>query len=98
MTVQYEEIMADIHQELGLDRLPVEKQEELLTQMGEVLMKRIFVDTMEKLGETGMNEYETFMNGGPSQEDLEVFLKGKIPDYENFVAKIVSDFKGEMKG
>lgn len=98
MAINYKAIMDDLVVDLGLDRLSPEKQEALLLKMGEALTKRIFIDTMEKLGESGMAEYEKLMDNNPSQEDVEAFLTNKIPDYDAFVEKIVEDFKVEMKG
>ena len=40
-----------IIEELGLAELPQEKQEELLVKIGEVVMKRIYLETMENLKE-----------------------------------------------
>ena len=38
-----------IIEELGLSGLPQEKQEELLVKIGEIVMKRIYLNTMERL-------------------------------------------------
>lgn len=98
MALQYEQLKQELITEFSLSVLPPEKQDEVISQMTEVLMKRIFVDTMEKLGETGMDEYEKLLERKPEQAQIEEFLKGKIPDYERMVEKIVADFKVEMKG
>ena len=37
--------------DLGLADIPMEKQEELLVKMMEVVLKRIFVETMAKLND-----------------------------------------------
>lgn len=95
--MQYDQIMAELTKELGLGSLPQEKQEELLVKMGELLMKRIFIETMERLGEDGAAEYEQLMEGNPEQSVLENFLNEKIPEYNEFIVKIVQDFKMEMK-
>jgi hypothetical protein len=97
MTIQYDQAMADVARELGLDRLPQEKREELLVQMGELLMKRIFVETMKRIGEENLDEYEKFMETEPGQEEAEKFFVDRIPGYDEMVVKIVEDFKAEMK-
>jgi hypothetical protein len=98
MALQYEQLRQELIDEFKLGVLASDKQDEIITQMTEVLMKRIFVDTMEKLGETGMDEYEKLIETKPEQSEIEAFLKGKIPDYDVMVEKIVADFKTEMKG
>lgn len=96
--MQYDAMMQELVRELGLDRLPEDKQQQLLAQMGEVLMKRIFLETLEKLAEAGKDEeYEQFMEKQPTQEEAEAFLTTHIPGYAEMVEGIVADFKNEMK-
>lgn len=63
----------ELVKELGIDSLPENKQSELLIKMTEVLLKRIFIETMEKLGEQGRDEYEELMKNEASPEELEHF-------------------------
>ncbi len=98
MALQYEQLKQELIDEFGLGVLAPEKQEEMVGKMTEVLMKRIFVDTMEKLGESGMDEYEELISHNPEQTEIEEFLTDRIPDYSDMVEKIVADFKTEMKG
>ncbi len=95
--MQYDQIMADIVRELGLESLPQEKKEEMLAKIGELLMKQIFLETMDRLGEEGATEYERLMESNPEQSAIESFLNEKIPGYNELIAKIVEDFKKEMK-
>jgi galactose-1-phosphate uridylyltransferase len=81
---------------LGLSNLPQEKQEELVMKMTEVLLKRIFIETMEKLKEGDQEEYAKMIEEKASPEDVEKFLKEKISDYDQVFEKIVADFKKEM--
>ena len=98
MTLQYEQLKQQFIDEFGLGVLAPEKQDEIIASMTEAVMKRIFVETMEKLGEAGMDEYEKLIEQGPEQSQIEEFLKGKIPEYDSMVKQIVADFKTEMKG
>lgn len=98
MAIHYEQLKQELVDELGLGVLSPEKQEEMIGKMTEVLMKRIFVDTMEKLGEEGMDEYEKLIERKPEQSEVEEFLNERIDDYSGMVDGIVADFKSEMKG
>lgn len=84
-----------IIEELGLADLPQEKQEELLVKIGEVVMKRIYLETMENLEKPDQEKLVDLMDTNP--DGIEAFLKEKIPNYDEFVKKVVDDFKGEMK-
>ncbi|MDD5083771.1 MAG: hypothetical protein PHT88_02420 [Candidatus Moranbacteria bacterium] len=98
MALQYEQLRQELIDEFDLGVLPMQKQDEILGNMTEVLMKRIFVDTMENLGETGMDEYEKLLEQKPEQTEIEAFIKSRIADYDAMVEKIVAEFKSEMKG
>jgi hypothetical protein len=83
-----------IIEELGLQDLPQEKQDELMAQIGEVVMKRIYLETMESLEKEDQEKLIDLMEKKP--EEAEGFLREKIPDYDNFVKKVVDDFKAEL--
>jgi hypothetical protein len=95
--VEQESLEQDIIKELGLSELAPEKQQELLINMTEAVLQRIFVKTMICLSEAEQNEYADMVEQGTTAEDMDEFLKEKIPDYEEMVKKIINDFKEEMK-
>lgn len=97
MSLQYEQLRQEFIDEFGLDVLAQPKQDEIIDHMIEAVMKRIFVDTLEKLGETGMEQYQAFLEQNPEQEAIAKFLEERIPGYEEMVQSIVIDFKAEMK-
>jgi hypothetical protein len=65
--------------------------------MTEVLLKRIFLETMEKLGEQGRLEYEKISQEETvTPEQMEAFFKDSIKDYDGMVQGIIEEFKMEM--
>lgn len=90
-------ILRDVVAELGLGSLPEEKQLELIGQMGEVLMKRIMVETFDRLGEAGVDEFERLVDSGANEATIEAYFRKKIFAYDNMVEGIVWNFKEEMK-
>ncbi len=93
----YQAMFKNLVEEMGLASLPEEKQLELIGKMGEVLIKRIMVDTFDRLGEDGVVEYEKMVDNGASEDEVKRYFESKIPDYEAMIEKIVADFKEEMK-
>lgn len=93
---QKSQIQKTILDELGLSDLPQNKKEQLLIKMTEVLLKRIFLETLEKLSENGREEYESLMANGASPRQVEEFLKANIQNYEELVEKVIKEFKDEM--
>ena len=91
-------LQQSIIEELGLQNLPKEKQEEILVKMTEVLLKKIYLETFEKLGEADREELAKMLDSEEAEpEKVEEYLRTKIEDYDGFVKKIVEDFTEEMK-
>lgn len=88
--------LAQLIKDLGIDTLSKDKQNELIIKMTEVLLKRIFLETMESLGEEGREEYEKLTAGEVDPEKVEAFFKEKIKNYDDMVQVIVDEFKHEM--
>jgi len=103
MTIQTDEntnpqatALAGLIKDFGIDTLSRDKQNELIIKMTEVLLKRIFLETMEKLGEQGREEYEKITQGEVTPEQMETFFKNNIKDYDKMVQGIIEEFKTEM--
>lgn len=97
-TIDYTQLKAELIEELALSELAPEKQDELLGKMLEALLKRIFMNTMERLGDEGVNEYEKLLEKETTEEkDVAAFLEAKIPDYDTFVKGIIDQFKKDIK-
>lgn len=90
------QIQKSLLDEMGLTDLPPEKQEELLVKMTEVVLKRIFVETVEKLSPDDQDAYAKMIEEKAGPEEAEKFLMEKIPDYDEMVKKVVDDFRAEM--
>ena len=90
------EALAQLIKDLGIDTLSEDKQNELIIKMTEVLLKRIFLETMEKLGENGRDEYEKLTEGEIEPEKVEEFFKDKIKNYDEMVQLVIEEFRAEM--
>jgi hypothetical protein len=97
MVLDQEALKKELIAAFHLEGIPEDKQEALLSKMGEALLKRIFLETMEKIGEAGVAEYEALFDKGAKQEEIEAFLENKIPGYNIFVRGVVDKFKEEME-
>ncbi len=82
-------------EDLGISTLPQDKKEELITKMTELLLKRIFVETMERLSEQERYQYEKLVAvSGP--EEIAEYFKTRIKNYDQMVQKIIMEFRHEM--
>ena len=97
MALDYKDLHEEFIKEFHLENVPKEKQDELLEKMGEALLKRVFLETMEKIGQEGVTEYEALLDKQATQEEVDACFESKIPGYNSFVSDIVKEFKEEMK-
>lgn len=97
MALDVNAMREDLAKELGIEKLPVEEQERLIDMTTETLLQEIYIQTIEKLGEADGKEYEALTEREGSEAEIAPFLRARIPDYDNFVAKIIMDFKRDMK-
>lgn len=93
-----DQILQKLMMELGLENLPQDKQEELVMKMTEVVLKRMFVETMDRLDPADQDAYSEMLDRGAIPEEIEQFLRSKIGNYDQLLEKIVTDFKKEMTG
>jgi hypothetical protein len=92
------ELQKTLIEELGLNDLPEDKKEQMLIKMTEVILKRVFLETMTRLSEEDREKYEKMIDEGASLDRLEVFLRGKIQGYDDLTKEIIEKFEEEMKG
>jgi hypothetical protein len=87
----------EIMKELGLENLPKKKQDDILVKMGELILKKIFIETVDRLSGTDRKTFEEMLKGGNKTEDIEIFLNERIDDYDKMVEGIITELKEEMK-
>jgi hypothetical protein len=95
--MDYAAILNQLADEFGFSQLDEARKTELISQMGEALLKRILLETFDRLGQKGTEEYDELIDRNGSEEEITAFLKARIPDYENMLLKTVADFKEQMR-
>ena len=87
----------NLMQELGLAELPEDKKISLLSAMTESVLKRITVEVLSRLSDEDQSKLLSLENTAPDPQEIEKFLKAKIPDYDQIQNKVLQEFKEEMK-
>lgn len=87
----------NLMQELGLAELPEDKKISLLSAMTESVLKRITVEVLSRLSDEDQSKLLSLENTAPDLQEIEKFLKAKIPDYDQIQNKVLQEFKEEMK-
>lgn len=96
MALDQTQLREELIQAFHLEQIPEDKRDELLEKMGEALLKRVFLATLEKIGDEGVKEYEALLDQSAKQEEIEAFFESKIPGYDVFVRDVATEFKEEM--
>ena len=87
----------DIMQYLGLSKLSQDKQDEILSKIGEIILKKIFIETVDKLQEEDREEFEKMLKEGSDVGTIENFLNTKIENYDMIIGKIVEEIREDIK-
>lgn len=96
MALDQAQLREELIKAFHLEQIPEDKRDELLEKMGEALLKRVFLATMDKIGEEGIKEYEALLDREAKQDEIEAFFESKIPGYDVFVREVATEFKEEM--
>jgi len=83
--------------EFGINQVSGGEDEKMRMEMIEAILKRVFLETMKKLDDSGRMEYEKMVGEKSNPDQLEEFLKSKIKNYDEMVQRVVEEFKNEMK-
>jgi hypothetical protein len=87
----------DLIKELGIDKLPRERQEELLAQMGEIVQQRILLRLLEELPEEDKDEFAALLEANQDNpEVVEMFLKEKVPNMDVLAMEEIGKYKSEV--
>lgn len=85
----------DLLAEIGLDKLPVEEQSAILSEMGDALMSAIMVRIVPILDDAAKQELDTLLSGELEPSKLQTFLSEKIPNFQDILDEEVNTFRTE---
>jgi hypothetical protein len=97
MDMNHEKLIQEFAREFALENLPEDKRQALAEKMAETLLQHLFVETMEKLGDAGVAEYEKLLEGEASPEQMEAFFESRIPGYNVFIRETAERFRADLK-
>ncbi|HNP79310.1 MAG TPA: hypothetical protein PKI00_00455 [Candidatus Pacearchaeota archaeon] len=85
----------DLLDELNLNYISIEKQEELINQMSEIIYDRILLKALNTLKDGDATMIIRYLDEG-KEEEAEKLLLEKIPGLENILKEEVSAFQKEL--
>lgn len=90
------ELLSGLIEDLRIKDLDEAKQNEMMIKMTGVLLRRIFVEAMDRIGSDGRLAYEKMSEGDLEPGQVEAFFKDRIHDYDEMVEKIIEEFRNEI--
>lgn len=96
---QAQNIQQQLVEAFGIQDLPADKQQEILSRAGELILKRIFLKVMDSLSEEDKNQFDSLLGkqSQPAQEEITAFLGEKIPNINQLMQQEIEAFKEEFK-
>ncbi|MBI4093075.1 MAG: hypothetical protein HY420_04085 [Candidatus Kerfeldbacteria bacterium] len=88
---------ANIIDLLGLQNLPEEQKARLLQRMSQAVQDRISDRVASKMNDAQRTEMDKLLAQNASPEQIDVFMKQAVPDFEEIAAEELLKFKQEMK-
>jgi len=96
--MQEDQMRQEIAKRLGVEALPQEEQDKLIDQVNEAILARVMYETMESLSEENVEILKQKMEDeSSSAEDVDLFLRSNIENYDEFLKNIVDTFFEEME-
>lgn len=95
-------LKANLITELGIDKLPPERQAELLLKIGDTIYKAVMTRVVEELSDEDRTAFDRLLDEKPAdagrQDDEEAvfsFLRSKLPNLDEIVNEEIAEFKKE---
>ena len=85
----------DLIKELGLENLPVERQEKLVEEISDVVYGRILLRIVDELSEEEAEELNNLFDKG-GMEKVDEYLRDKVPDFVSVLEEEIKSFGDEM--
>lgn len=80
--------------ELGLEKLPLEKQSQILLTAGRIIQQNVILRILDELKEKDKKEFDQLLKGKKDDEEAVVkFFRSKIPNFDKIVAEEIEKFQ-----
>lgn len=88
--------MDAVRDALSLDELPVEQQEELLEELGELVAEGALLRAAERIPEDAKAEFGRLLDQDASEEEVTAFIEAHVPDADNLVDETLADIRNDI--
>ena len=91
-----DELTKQIASDLGISDLPVEKQQELIAEFGEIALQAATTSVLEKLSEASREEFLKLSEAGDA-DGLKTLLDRELPNHDDIAKQAVAEEVAHFK-
>lgn len=88
--------VAEIVEALQLSDLPPKEQEQMLLDIQEIIYESSMVRFVEQMDEQTRSDFEALMDRDAADEEIEAFLKERVPHADELVAETVRELADDI--
>jgi len=88
-------IQKNIESTLELENLPPEERQEIILRVGALIYQNVLMHVMEVMKEEDQDEFEKLLDKNTGPEDIFMFLKDKVKDFEKIIEEEALKFKNK---
>jgi hypothetical protein len=85
----------DMIEALGLNNLPAEEKDSLVSQMSDIVSSKIILKVMETINGEEANELNGYLESGLMGK-VDSFLNEKVPNFSNIIQTELNNLQEEM--
>ena len=86
-------IQQNIISALELDKLTHEERQETIIRVGALIYQNVLMRVMEMMTEADQDEFEKMLDNNAKPEEIFMFLKNKVSDFEKIIDEEANKFK-----
>ena len=88
-------IQQNITNVLELDKLSPEEKQETIVRVGALIYQNVLMRVMEMITEADQDEFEKLLDNNAKPEEIFMFLKNKVADFEKIIDEEANKFKNK---
>ena len=89
------EIRGNIIKLFEIDKLPEEKQEEMINRVGKIIFQAVLMRVLPLLEENDLQAYEKMIESAVAPDELMEFFIEKVPGFLQIIAEESENFRKE---
>lgn len=88
--------ITEVLEALQLSELSPEEQEQILLDVNSIIYEGSMVRIVEHMDDQTRTDFEALMEGDANDEDVEAFLKERVPEADVLITEVVKELSDDI--